>query len=79
MQILKIHAYETDFRQRVRAGDGFEFFFDVKDEDGHRGQPRRAAGHRHHAGGETHRYYRFRTPDGGVDYYDSRATPRASS
>ena len=33
MQILKIHAYETDFRQRVRAGDAFEFFFDVKDED----------------------------------------------
>src|SRR5262249_3266552 len=33
MQILKIHAYETDFRQRVRAGDGFEFFFDLKDED----------------------------------------------
>ena len=33
LQILKIHAYETDFRQRVRAGDGFEFFFDVKDED----------------------------------------------
>src|SRR5258707_793403 len=33
LQILKIHAYETDFRQRVRAGDGFEFFFDVKDDD----------------------------------------------
>ena len=24
LQIFKIHAYETDFRQRVRAGDGFE-------------------------------------------------------
>ena len=33
LQILKIHAYETDFRQRVRAGDGFEFFFDVKEDD----------------------------------------------
>ena len=30
---MRIHAYETDFRQRVRAGDGFEFFFDVKEED----------------------------------------------
>ena len=33
LQIFKIHAYETDFRQRVRAGDGFELFFDVKEED----------------------------------------------
>ena len=33
MQILRIHAYETDFRQRVRAGDGLEFFFDMKGED----------------------------------------------
>ena len=33
LQILKIHAYETDFRQRVRAGDGFELFFDVREED----------------------------------------------
>ena len=30
---MRIHAYETDFRQRVRVGDGFEFFFDVKDEE----------------------------------------------
>ena len=29
----EIHAYETDFRQRVRAGDGFEFFFDVKEDE----------------------------------------------
>ena len=33
LQILRIHAYETDFRQRVRPGDGFEFFFDIRDEE----------------------------------------------
>ena len=73
LQILKIHAYETDFRQRVRAGDGFEFFFDVKDEergiDGSLGELLATAVT---SAGETHRFYRFRTPDGVVDYYDEQ-------
>ncbi len=33
MQVMRIHAYGTDFRQRVRAGDGVELFFDMKGED----------------------------------------------
>ena len=28
LQALKIHAYRTDFSQRVRAGDAFELFFE---------------------------------------------------
>lgn len=73
LQILKIHAYETDFRQRVRAGDGFEFFFDVKEED--------KAADRNlgellvtsvTSAGDTHKFYRFRTTDGTVDYYDEQ-------
>jgi murein DD-endopeptidase MepM/ murein hydrolase activator NlpD len=73
LQILKIHAYETDFRQRVRVGDSFEFFFDVKDEergiDGSLGELLATAVT---SAGETHRFYRFRTPDGVVDYYDDQ-------
>ena len=73
LQILKIHAYETDFRQRVRVGDAFEFFFDVKDEergiDGSLGELLATAVT---SAGETHRFYRFRTPDGVVDYYDEQ-------
>ncbi len=30
---MRIHAYTADFRQRVRVGDGIEFFFDVKGEE----------------------------------------------
>ena len=77
LRILKIHAYQTDFMRRVRAGDAFELFFEE------------AKGARHGIGellataiassGETHRFYRFRTADGMVDYYDIDATPRASS
>jgi murein DD-endopeptidase MepM/ murein hydrolase activator NlpD len=71
LQILKIHAYETDFRQRVRVGDGFEFFFDLREDD--KGMD---SGFGEllvtsvTASGETHKFYRFRTPDGVVDYYD---------
>jgi murein DD-endopeptidase MepM/ murein hydrolase activator NlpD len=72
-QILKIHAYETDFRQRVRAGDGFDFFFDVKDEEkGADGSLGDLLATSVTSAGETHRFYRYQTPDGGVDYYDEQ-------
>ena len=73
LQILKVHAYETDFRQRVRAGDGFEFFFDVKDEErGIEGSLGELLATAVTSAGETHRFYRFRTADGVVDYYDEQ-------
>ncbi|HJU29911.1 MAG TPA: M23 family metallopeptidase [Hyphomicrobiaceae bacterium] len=73
LQILKVHAYETDFRQRVRAGDGFEFFFDIKDEErGVEGNLGELLSTAITSAGETHRFYRFRTPDGTVDYYDDQ-------
>ena len=31
MKILRIHAYDSDFKQRVRPGDGFELFFDLEE------------------------------------------------
>jgi murein DD-endopeptidase MepM/ murein hydrolase activator NlpD len=71
LEILRIHAYETDFRQRVRAGDGFEFFFDVKEEDkGADGSLGELLVTAVTSAGETRKFYRFRTPDGGIDYYD---------
>jgi murein DD-endopeptidase MepM/ murein hydrolase activator NlpD len=73
LQILKIHAYETDFRQRVRVGDGFEFFFDMKEEEkGAEASFGELLATAVTAAGETHRFYRFRTPDSGVDYYDDQ-------
>jgi murein DD-endopeptidase MepM/ murein hydrolase activator NlpD len=73
LQILKIHAYETDFRQRVRAGDGFEFFFDVKEDDkAMEGGLGELLATSVTASGETHKFYRFRGPEGAVDYYDEQ-------
>jgi hypothetical protein len=71
LQIFKIHAYETDFRQRVRAGDGFEFFFFAEEEDKGADGSLGDFGHRRHLAGETHDSTAF-TPDGVVDYYDEQ-------
>lgn len=73
-QILRVHAYETDFRRRLRAGDTCEMFFDLKDEGGTDGPPGELLYTSITTGGEMRRYYRFRTPDGQVDYYDARGS-----
>jgi murein DD-endopeptidase MepM/ murein hydrolase activator NlpD len=70
MQILRIHAYETDFRRRIRGTDQVEYFFDVKDDAGIDSPPGELLFTSITTGGEAQRYWRFRTPDGIVDYYD---------
>ena len=69
-QILRIHAYETDFRRRIRNGDHVEYFFDVRDEAGPDTTPGELLFTSIVTGGEAQRYWRYRTPDGVVDYYD---------
>lgn len=70
MQILRIHAYETDFRRRVGHGDMLDFFFDVKEDAGPDSTPGELLYTAIASGGESRRFWRFRTPDGIVDYYD---------
>jgi len=70
-RILRIHAYETDFRRRVRPSDSAEFFFEgADDQPGGDAAPGELLYTALTTGGETQRYWRFRTPDGIVDYYD---------
>lgn len=69
-QVLKVHAYDTDFRRRLRAGDNAEYFFDLKQENGTDGPPGDLLYTAITTGGETARYYRFRTSDGVTDFYD---------
>lgn len=71
-QILRVHAYQTDFRRRVRAGDQIELFFDMKEEKQGEAVPGELLFTSISSGGEAQRYWRFRTPDGAVDYYDER-------
>lgn len=70
-QIMRIHAYETDFRKRARGNDSVDLFFDLKD-DGKAADnpPSELLSAAITAGGDTRRYFRFRTPDGVIDFYD---------
>ncbi|MGH1419808.1 MAG: M23 family metallopeptidase [Hyphomicrobiaceae bacterium] len=72
MKILKVHAYETDFRRRITAGDTVEFFFDPKDSKAIDGPPGELLFTKITTGGKESRFYRYRTTDGVVDYYDDK-------
>jgi murein DD-endopeptidase MepM/ murein hydrolase activator NlpD len=69
-RILNINAYDTDFRRRVRPGDTLEMFFDMKDDQSTDGPPGELLYTAIASGGETYKFYRFRSADGVVDYYD---------
>lgn len=75
MRMIKTFAYDTDFRRRVGPGDGFEAFYDIvgDEKSGHGaiiGHPDQLLYASLTVGGETRKFYRFRSPDGLVDYYD---------
>jgi murein DD-endopeptidase MepM/ murein hydrolase activator NlpD len=70
MKIMKIHASETDFRRRLRPGDAVELFFDMKDDPNAEAPPGELLYTAITSGSDTYRFYRFRTADGLVDYYD---------
>ncbi|MEQ1671560.1 MAG: M23 family metallopeptidase [Hyphomicrobium sp.] len=69
-QIMRVNAFDTDFRRRVRPGDTIELFFDMKDEQSTDGPPGELLYSAVNSGGSVYRFYRFRTPDGVIDYYD---------
>lgn len=70
-QVLRVHAHETDFRRRARLNDVAEFFFDLKEEEkGAQSPPGDLLYTGLMVAGQSLRFYRFRTPDGVVDYYD---------
>jgi murein DD-endopeptidase MepM/ murein hydrolase activator NlpD len=73
-KFLKVHSYDVDFKQHVKAGDGFELFYEIAQEEGGPERPGELLYASATIGGETHGYYRFRTPDGGVDYYDEKGS-----
>lgn len=69
-KILSINAYDTDFRRRVRPGDTLEMFFDMKDDQSMEGPPGELLYTAISSGGAVYKFYRFRSSDGVIDYYD---------
>jgi len=67
-KLLRVHSYDADFKQRVRPGDSFEMFFDGGSDDD--------VGELLYTSmtidGQTRKFFRFRTPDDVVDYYDEQ-------
>lgn len=67
LKLLRVHSYDVDFKQKVRPGDTFEVFFDGDADNDDVGELLYTS---MTVGGELRKFYRFRTPDDAVDYYD---------
>ena len=82
LKLLRVHSYDVDFKQKVKPGDSFDVFFDVPADADDHDSANRDAGNRDSIGellytsmtfdGHTRSFWRFRTPDGVVDYYDEQ-------
>lgn len=71
VSLLRIHSYHVDFKRRVQPGDSFEAFYDLPEgsvaEDESPGELLYTSTS---IGGDIRKFYRFRTTDGAIDYYD---------
>ena len=66
-KLLRVHSYDVDFKQKVKPGDQFEVFFDTDQNSEDVGEILYTA---MTIDGVQRKFYRFRTPDDVVDYYD---------
>jgi murein DD-endopeptidase MepM/ murein hydrolase activator NlpD len=68
LKLLRVHSYDIDFKQKVKAGDSFEMFFDGGNDE--------EVGELLYTAmtidGQQRKFFRFRTPDDVVDYYDEQ-------
>ncbi|NJM34307.1 MAG: peptidoglycan DD-metalloendopeptidase family protein [Rhodomicrobium sp.] len=72
--VLRVLSYDVDYKQKVRPGDGFELFFDVKADEEGGDMPGELLHVSMNIGNEAIKYYRFRTPDGEVDFYNPKGS-----
>jgi murein DD-endopeptidase MepM/ murein hydrolase activator NlpD len=73
MKLLRIHAFDTDFKHATQPGDSFEAFFDMReDKEKFENVPNELLYTSITIDGRKRAFYRFRTPDGTIDYYDRR-------
>jgi murein DD-endopeptidase MepM/ murein hydrolase activator NlpD len=68
LKLLRVHSYDVDFKQKVRAGDSFEMFFDSEGDE----EVGELLFTSMTIDGHARKFYRFRTPDDVVDYYDEQ-------
>ena len=68
LKLLRVHSYDVDFKQKTKSGDSFDLFFD----SGNEGELGELLYTSMTINGEARKFYRFRTPDDVVDYYDEQ-------
>jgi murein DD-endopeptidase MepM/ murein hydrolase activator NlpD len=68
LKLLRVHSYDVDFKQKAMSGDSFDLFFD----SGNENELGELLYTSMTINGETRKFYRFRTPDDVVDYYDEQ-------
>ncbi|MDP2620580.1 MAG: M23 family metallopeptidase [Hyphomicrobiales bacterium] len=70
-RMMRIQAYDVDFKRQVQPGDSFDVFYIADDNEGDVSGDPEILFTALTVRGETKRFYRFRTPDDGVvDFYD---------
>lgn len=70
MSIVRVHAHDIDFQRPVQPGDQLELFFTLADGEGETAKPGELVYTALTSGGQTQRFWRFRSQDGTVDYFD---------
>jgi len=66
--LVRIYAYDVDFQRKVQPGDSFDVLYSDDENGDGKNEVRYAS---LTVGGETKKYYHFKTADDGVyDYYD---------
>ena len=69
--IIRVYSSDVDFRRRVKEGDAVELLFDLREDDKvGNGQLGELLFMSINLGIEQKKFYRFRSPDGRVDYFD---------
>lgn len=73
LRVLHVLAPGTDFRRRIQPTDQVDFLFDIPNsgDKGIDSTPGELLFMSVTIGGETQRFWRYRSPDGGVDYFDA--------
>ena len=72
LKLLRVHSYDVDFKQKTKPGDSFEVFLDIPEGEDDRDGAGEVLYTSMTVDGTTRDFFRFRTPDGQVDYYDEQ-------
>lgn len=69
-QIVRMVASDVDFKTAITPSDRLELFFSLPEESDSTGDGYELLYVEANFGGRDHNYYRFRSSDGAIDYYD---------